>query len=278
MPSKNNLDGSGPFEADSSQVLKFQFFLCWNMVFGWKTRNIKWYYWWFKNPANSPVDMVNIPFFTTGFMHPNGGLPSPDSPWCQVERPCELGFSLGFRWEPRQPPPFQHDMTHVICHFFLPVMFSSTGISVYLFLKIDMFIYYFFFCMLIYSMIYIYIPFHNGNSQCICSSWPRSLKIRQISTWCKMVPHQSSFTHMSRIAWFRPSEALGAPPEAKGTGHRWGKISPTEVSEKWSFEGCVAKNIPAESISHWKTWQNTHRRWIGWVMTSSGHQWTMPTV
>ena len=157
MPSKNNLDGSGPFEADSSQVLKFQFFLCWNMVFGWKTRNIKWYYWWFKNPANSPVDMVNIPFFTTGFMHPNGGLPSPDSPWCQVERPCELGFSLGFRWEPRQPPPFQHDLTHVICHFFLPVMFSSTGISVYLFLKIDMFIYYYFFLYVnIFNDLYIY--------------------------------------------------------------------------------------------------------------------------
>ena len=32
MLSENNLDGSGPFEADSSQLLKFQFFLCWNMV------------------------------------------------------------------------------------------------------------------------------------------------------------------------------------------------------------------------------------------------------
>ena len=25
--------------------------------------------WWFRNPVNSPVDMVNIPLFTTGFIH-----------------------------------------------------------------------------------------------------------------------------------------------------------------------------------------------------------------
>ena len=33
-----------------------------------------WYCWWFRNPVNSPVDIVNIPLSTTGIIHPNGWL------------------------------------------------------------------------------------------------------------------------------------------------------------------------------------------------------------
>ena len=31
------------------------------------------YSWWFRNPENSPVDVVNIPLFTGFGIHPNGG-------------------------------------------------------------------------------------------------------------------------------------------------------------------------------------------------------------
>ena len=31
------------------------------------------YCWWFRNPVNSPVDMVNLPLFTTGFKNMSGG-------------------------------------------------------------------------------------------------------------------------------------------------------------------------------------------------------------
>ena len=78
-------------------------------------------------------------------------------------------------------------------------------------------------------------------------------QIRQKLTWCTMVPHQS------RIAWFHPSEALGARPEKhrSESRHRWGEInrleSRPEVRKKCNFlelrGACV--NIITEVSENW---------------------------